>query len=285
MTELRRLELALAVLVTTAALLTLVIALDTVLYHGIGLVHDSVVLTALAVLDALVIARAARSAVLQLRASRAVRRRLPAWREALVGGRPVRVLPGGGLEAFCAGLLRPAIYVTEGTVRAAGDAELVAIVAHEAHHRARRDPLRLLIARTVADALRPLPPFASLAGRYATLAELSADDAAVRATGGAGPLASALVRFDATRGIEPARVDRLVREWPSDTVSWTLLAAAGLVLAGVAGLVAPMLGGWHPDLALPAPAEPPVLVLACMPACLAASRVGACLRVDAAPPS
>ena len=283
MTELRRLELALAALGTTAALLMLVIALDSVLYHGLGLVHESVVLTALGLVDALVIARGGISLARQLRAHRAVRRRLPAGREALVAGSPVRVLPGRGLEAFCAGLLRPAIYLTEGTLRVAGDAELRAIVAHEAHHRARRDPLRLLVARTLADALRPLPPFASLGGRYATLADLSADAAAVRALGDAAPLACALVRFDATRGIEATRVDRLVRAQPPDTVPRTLLVVAGLVLAGVAGLVAPMFGGWHPDLALPATAEPPVLVLVCVPAWLAARRAGACLRVDAEP--
>ena len=278
MRELRRLELALVALGGTAALLALVVALDTAVYHGFGLVHDSVFLTVLAVLDAVVIARAGRSLARQLRAHRVLRLRLPAPREAIVAGERVRVLPGRGLEAFCAGLLRPAIYVTEGTLRATGDAELRAIVAHEAHHSARRDPLRLLVARTIGDALRPLPPFASLAGRYATLADLSADAAAVRALGGAGPLASALVRFEATAGVEPTRVDQLVRARPPETVSWAILLAAGLVLAGVAALLAPMLAGWHPDLALPAPAELAAIVLICVPAGLAARRVGVCLR-------
>jgi len=280
MTELRRLEFALAALGGTAAALALVVALDAVLYHGLGLIHDSVILTALGVVDVVVVARGARSLARQLRAHHALRRRLPVRRELELAGHAVRVMPGRRLEAFCAGLLRPAIYVSEGTLRAAGGAELRAILAHEAHHRARRDPLRLLLARTVADALRPLPPFASLADRYATLADLSADAAAVDALGGAGPLASALVRFDAAAGVAPTRVDRLVRTRPPDTVPAALLAAAGLSLAGVAGLVAPMLGGWHPDVTLPAPIEPALLVMACVPACLAARRVGVYLRVD-----
>jgi hypothetical protein len=36
--------------------------------------------------------------------------------------------------------------------------------------------------------------------------------------------------------------------------------------------------GWHPDLTLPVPLEPAVLVLVSAPACLAAQRVAACLR-------
>lgn len=280
MTELRRLELALVALGCTAAALAFVIALDAVLYHGLGLVHESVILTALGVADIVVVTRGGWSLRRQLRAHHALRRRMPVRRELTVAGHVVRVMPGGRLEAFCAGLLRPAIYVSEGTLRATGEAELRAILAHEAHHRARRDPLRLLLARTVADALRPLPPFATLADRYATLADLSADAAAVDALGGAAPLASALVRFDATAGVAPTRVDQLVRRRPPETVSSALLAAAGLTLAGVAGLVGPMLGGWHPDLTLPAPIEPAFLVIACVPACLAARRVGVCLRAD-----
>jgi hypothetical protein len=267
-----RLELALAVLGLTVAVLAFVVALDAVYYHGLTLEPQ----LAFAVLDAVVIARAAASAARQLRAQRRFLRDLVVVRTEIVHGHRVRVVPGSELAAFCAGLLRPSVYVSEGTLRAAGPAELRAILAHEEHHRARRDPLRLLLARVVSDALRPLPPFAALAEREAALADLLADAAAVEALGDRTALATAFVRFDT---VAPERVDRLVRIGPAQTVPSALLAAAAAALVGIAALVAPMLlAGWHPDLTLPPSVEPAALVLACVPASLAARRAGACLR-------
>jgi hypothetical protein len=269
---LRRLELALEVLALTAAALMLIIALDAVLFHGAELEPQ----LALVALDAVVIARALTSLGRQLRAQRGFLRRLPVLRTAVVHGHRVHVVPGSALAAFCAGLLRPVVYVSEGTLRSTDDAALRAILAHEAHHRARRDPLRLLLARMVSDALRPLPPFASLAEREAALADLAADAAAVEALGDRKPLASAFVRFDA---VAPERVDRLVRTGPAQTIPSALLVAAAVTLAAIAALAAPMLlAGWHPDLTLPASFEPVAVALACVPACLAARRAGTCLR-------
>jgi hypothetical protein len=268
---LHRLELALGVLGMTVAALAVVVALDVVHYHGLALEPQ----LAFAVLDAVVIARALASLARQLRAQRAFLRRLPVLRTAVVHGHRVRVVPGPGLAAFCAGLWRPAIYLSEGAL-ASAEPELRAILAHEEQHRARRDPLRLLLARTVADALRPLPPFADLADREAALADLAADAAAVDALGDRTPLASAFVRFEA---VAPERVDRLVGTGPAQTISRALLAVAAATLAGIAALLAPMLlAGWHPDLALPPLSEPLVLLLLCAPACLAARRAGTCLR-------
>ena len=72
-------------------------------------------------------------------------------------------IPGAASHAFCAGLVRPAIYVSEGTLRA-GEGELRAVLAHEDEHRARLDPLRRLLARMVGDALRP--PEAGISRRH-----------------------------------------------------------------------------------------------------------------------
>jgi hypothetical protein len=269
---LRRLELALAVLGLTVTVLALVVALDAVYYHGLTLEPQ----VAFAVLDAVVIVRALASVARQLRAQRAFLRSVEMLRIDVVHGHRVRVVPGPGLAAFCAGLLRPAVYVSEGTLRAAGGAELRAILAHEEHHRARRDPLRLLLARVVSDALRPLPPFAALADREAALADLLADAAAVDTLGDRTALATAFVRFDT---VAPERVDRLVRSGPAQTVPWALLLAAAGALAGIAALVAPMLvADWHPDVALSVPLEAAALIAVCSPACVAARRAGACLR-------
>ena len=174
-------------------------------------------------------------------------------REARVHGHAVRVVPGRGLHAFCAGLLRPAVYVSEGAL-AAGGAELRAILAPEEHHRVRRDPLRLLCARVVADALRPLPPFASLAEREAALADLAADAASVEALGDRAPLASAFARWG---GVAPERVDRLVGASRAVTIPSALLIAAATIVPAIALLAGTMLlAGWHPEGAGPADREP-----------------------------
>jgi Peptidase family M48 len=266
--ELTRVELALGALALTAVLLGLVGALDAVHHHGW-------IVALVAAAELLVLARAAGSLARQLRAQAAFLRALPVQGEVVVLGHRVRILRGRSPGAFCAGLLRPAVYVSEGTLQAAREPELRAILAHEEHHRARRDPLRLLLARTVADAFRPLPLFASLAERENALADLAADAAAVDAVGGS-PLASALDRF-ADGGVAPERVDRLVGEAPPRTVPVALLAAAGLALTAIAAFAAPLFLGHHPA------HEPAILLAALVPACLAAQRAGACLRPVANP--
>jgi hypothetical protein len=106
----------------------------------------------------------------------------------------------------------------------------------------RRDPLRLFLVRTIADALFVLPALPRLAERYAALVELGADDAAVSASGGdPAPLASALLAFDDDRpssvvGVDPVRVDHLCGEhsaWhpPVALVSWSALVVGALVVA------------------------------------------------------
>jgi Peptidase family M48 len=263
MTELRRLELAFDTLALSAVALVAVASLDTALHHA-------AVLPLVAAVAGLLGLRAAASLARQLRGQRRLSR-LPA-RAALVHGHAVRIVPGRMLGAFCGGLLRPAIYVTEATLACAGEAELRAVLAHEEHHRRRRDPLRLLLARAVADAFRPLPLFATLADHQAAVADLLADAAAVTAIGATRPLAAALARFDAHGAcVAPERVDRLVCAALPLTVSVSLPIAAALALAAIA---APLLLGNHPEI------EHVGLLAACFPACLAARRAGACLRVD-----
>jgi len=260
---LRRAELALAALGLTTLLLAVIVAVDVVHFHGLTLdLH-----VALGIVDAVVIARASVSLVRQLLAQRMFLHRLPVAREARVHGYAVRVVPGRGLQAFCAGLLRPAVYVSEGAL-AAGGPEVRAILAHEEHHRMRRDPLRLLCARVVADALRPLPPFASLDEREAALADLAADAASVEALGDRAPLASAFARWGS---VAPERVDRLVGATRAVTIPSALLIAAATSVAGIAVLAGTiLLADWHP--------EEGVLLVACLPACLAARRAAAALR-------
>lgn len=144
-------------------------------------------------------------------------------------------------QAFCAGLLRPRIYLSTGAVRLLSSHELGAVLAHEAHHAAQRDPLRILIARVLSDALFFLPIMHHLADRYGALAEMAADEAAVRHCGDRAALASAMLTFDeqapaGTVGIAPERVDHLLGQPPRWQLSLSLLAAGIVTLAALAAL-------------------------------------------------
>ena len=84
-------------------------------------------------------------------------------------------------RAFCAGLLRPRVYVSTGAVALLDDAALSAVLAHERQHARRHDPLRLAVGRVLARALFFLPELGDLVERQQALAELSADESAVNA--------------------------------------------------------------------------------------------------------
>jgi hypothetical protein len=129
-------------------------------------------------------------------------------------------------QAFCAGYLRPVVYVLRRTVELLSDVELDAVLAHERHHRRVRDPLRIACGGVLGEALFFLPALRPLCDRYADVAELNADRAAVHASAGReAPLASALLVFDESApagvsGISPERVDSLLGQ----------LAAAGMAI-------------------------------------------------------
>ena len=136
----------------------------------------------------------------------------------LDGHPTVEVIAGSRPEAFCAGYLRPTVYISKGALESLTIPELEAVLAHECHHRLVRDPLRFAVGRIFTRALFFVPVLRPLLDRDADLAELNADGAAVQASAGRqGPLASALLVFDASAppgvsGISSARVDSLLGE-------------------------------------------------------------------------
>jgi Zn-dependent protease with chaperone function len=150
-----------------------------------------------------------------------------------------RVFEDDQPHAFCIGLLRSRVYVSRGALELLHDDALEAVLAHETHHARRRDPLRLLVARALADGLFFLPLVRRLAERYAALAELAADEAAAAARGGRRALASALLAFDdhpsPAVGIAPERVEHLLGRRPAWELSIVVLLGAavtvGLLLA------------------------------------------------------
>src|SRR6185312_12316095 len=112
----------------------------------------AVVLLALAALGAATLARVAMGALREACRHRRLVRALP-LRGALPGHPDVRVVAGAAPCAFCAGLLRPTVYISTGALARLAPPELEAVLWHEATHRLRRDPLRLAIARVLAGAL------------------------------------------------------------------------------------------------------------------------------------
>lgn len=141
---------------------------------------------AVVVLSASVIAIAARTAWLGAASARAVAALPPAGQPGPLasaarraGIRRIRCVAGNGRTAFCAGLLRPRVYVTAAAADALTPGELDAVLSHEAAHARRRDPLRRLLAAAAADALFYLPLARWWSHRQAETAELRADQAAV----------------------------------------------------------------------------------------------------------
>jgi len=99
------------------------------------------------------------------------------------GARWVTCVQGSEPLAFCAGLWRPRIYLTDTAARVLGPAELDAVLAHETAHARRRDPLRRLAVRAAADVLFYLPLAGWWSGRQIQRAELAADRAAISHAG------------------------------------------------------------------------------------------------------
>ena len=227
-----------------------------------------ILLLVLGIFAAAVIAAAVRAAWRQVKAHRRFTAVLEPV-ESLDRDPRVGVIRDPRPQAFCAGYLRPAVYVSRRTVELLGDAELDAVLAHEHHHRRVRDPLRIACGRVLAEALFFVPVLKPLCDRYADVAELSADRAAVRASAGReAPLASALLAFDenarpGTSGISPERVDSLLGQ----PTSWRL--PAWLLAGSVSALSALTMVVWlisqracaHATFNLPIVASRPCLVI------------------------
>jgi len=155
----------------------------------------------------------------------------------------VNVIPDSRAQAFCAGYIRPAVYVSRRTVDLLTEDELDAVLAHEHHHQRFRDPLRMACGRILSEALFFIPILRFLIDREADMAELRADHAAVCAReGGEAALASALLAFDESApdgaaGISPERVDALLGQRSRWRLPAWRLAASLLILSSLALLV------------------------------------------------
>lgn len=176
-----------------------------------------------------------------------VRRDSPLGRAAQRAGlRPERVRAVSGLPvpAFTSGWLRPRVIVAADLHRRLTEDELAAVIAHEAVHLRRRDPLRLFALRTLASLLFWLPVLRRLAADLEDEVEITADDevalhlalplaaAVLKLGGGSAEAVAATVGFQKA-DLLPRRVRRLAGEdavATSHTTAGSLLAAAAALL-------------------------------------------------------
>jgi hypothetical protein len=237
---------------------------------------DAVVIVLLAAVGSIVTVRALRGAMREYRASRRFSRALSRQQSETLRG--AVVVPDAQPRAFCAGLLRPRVYVSAGAVALLDEAALNAVLAHERHHARRRDPLRFAAGRVLVQALFFLPEFGLLLERQQALAELSADESAVAGvSANRSALARAMLSFSdaptsgGASGIDPARIDYLLGEPPNLRFPALLcLAAVGiLALLVTVAVLAGRVASGSATLTLPfLSRQPCILVLAVIPAAL-----------------
>ena len=153
--------------------------------------------------------------------------------------------------AFTGGALRPRVWVSR-ALDSLDEEAVTAILAHEAHHARRRDPLRRAVRRSLADVVVVAPVLRWWAEWSAEREELAADRAALRVTSpsalagallvvGGGGEAVALAAFD---GAADARLAQLLGDPPpARRCPWHLLvaSAAGVFGVGAAALCASQL--------------------------------------------
>jgi len=158
------------------------------------------------------------------------------------GAQHVHCIAGEAPLAFCAGILRPSIFVTSGLVAYLRAGELDAVLLHERHHSRRHDPLRQALRQSAADVCFYLPLLRWWARYQYENAELRADRAALQGAG-RRPLAGALwavaavstphgvATFHGSAELRVAQVldDPLPRRGPSFSL-W-LTSAAGCLSA------------------------------------------------------
>lgn len=125
--------------------------------------------------------------------------------------------------AYTAGLITPSIWISSAAARTLARDELDAVLRHEREHLRCRDPLRLVLMRTLAAALWPVPLVSELVRRFELATELDADRAALAGPGGVAAVAGALATLGDARprrsalacwSMATARVDQLFGEDP-----------------------------------------------------------------------
>ena len=187
----------------------------------------------LAIASAVVLAGAARAVrtISRTRAALRSRRRLPLTRRLATAAARVgvasRTVCFEDLRpiAYCAGVLRPMVWISTGATERLEDDELEAVLWHESYHLRHRDPWRILIAQILREMLFLFPLVRSLVSRFEVAKELDADREALRAQGSAAPLAGALTTLG--RSAPPlVPADLAIGAWSTSTARVDQLCGA-----------------------------------------------------------
>lgn len=242
----------------------------------------AVVVVALALLGLAVIAMTVGGLVREVAADRRLRGCLRVHQVRALGD--VFVIEDARPHAFCAGLVRPRVYVSSGALTLLDDTAARAVLAHELAHARRRDPLRLACGRVLTRALFYVPGLGELHRRQLALAELTADESAIAAAPeNRAALARAMLSFaehsrpEDPTGIDPARVDHLLGDPPRRRfpLLLCLLGACVLGLLAAVGVLAGRIAAGSATLAPPfLSRQPCVVMLATIPALLGLTALG-----------
>lgn len=113
----------------------------------------------------------------------------------------LRCVAAGAPIAFCAGILQPTVYISDGAISMLSESELTAVLHHEADHARRGEPARRASRDAMADALAFLPIMRWWSNRRIERAELDADAAAERAAGKSALAGALLVMTTPVHGL------------------------------------------------------------------------------------
>lgn len=80
------------------------------------------------------------------------------------------------LVAWTMGILKPEIYLSSGIWNSLKEDEKASVLAHEFHHAAEKDPLKILFLKFIADIFFFVPLIKYLIGKFEEAMEKSADD-------------------------------------------------------------------------------------------------------------
>ena len=131
-------------------------------------------------------------------------------------------------QVFCAGWLRPRVFVSTAALIDLPNEELRAGLDHQRQHARRRDPLRLLAMQAFADSLPFIPVLRPLVHRYQRRLEAAAIAAATRTGASAAAARDGTVECRFAGSAEVAERPATARPVRVASTAWAVAAALAL---------------------------------------------------------
>lgn len=82
--------------------------------------------------------------------------------------------------SFCYGLLKPRICLSSGFAKALSPDELKTVLLHESYHLKNRDPLKIILGKTISSMFFFIPILLDLQRHYVFIKEIAADEVAIK---------------------------------------------------------------------------------------------------------